>query len=258
MSLNERQSHILNWVQQCDLLLVEEMVERFGVSSQTIRKDINQLAERHLVRRQHGGIAPVSTAENLSFANRQSLNSEAKQSIAERVAKTIPNGASVFLGIGTTVEFVAKALLSHQALQIFTNNLTVATLFADRPDIPVRLTAGRMRHRHCDLVGSDALESMRKYVFDYGVLGCGGLHEAFGILDFDPDEANLSRVLIEQSRHALLVADQYKWGRKASARVASFDRVECLFTDEISTEQRQLLVRQGVVVQGTQDVNDGA
>lgn len=253
MSLNERQSHILNWVQQCDLLLVEDMVERFGVSAQTIRKDINQLAERHFVRRQHGGIAPVSTAENLSFSNRQLLNSDAKQAIAIQVAHAIPNGASVFLGIGTTVEFVAKALLSHQALQIFTNNLTVATLFADRPDIPVRLTAGRMRHRHCDLVGSDALESMRKYVFDYGVLGCGGLNEEFGILDFDPDEANLSRVLIEQSRHVLLVADQHKWGRKASARVACFDRVESLFTDDINDEQHALLSTQGVAVVLTKD-----
>ncbi|MBM6550931.1 DeoR/GlpR family DNA-binding transcription regulator [Marinomonas ostreistagni] len=248
MSLNERQLHILNWVQQCDLLLVEDMVERFAVSSQTIRKDINQLAERHLVRRQHGGIAPVSTAENLPFANRQHLNSVAKQAIAQRVAANIPNGASVFLGIGTTVENVAKALLDHQALQIFTNNLTVATLFAQREDISVRLTAGRMRHRHCDLVGSDAIDSMRKYVFDYGVLGCGGLHERYGVLDFDADEANISRTLIEQSRHTLLVADQHKWGRKASACVASFNTIESLFTDAIATSQMEVLESSGTQI----------
>lgn len=248
MSLNDRQLHILNWVQQCDLLLVEEMVERFQVSSQTIRKDINQLAERHLVRRQHGGIAPVSTTENLSFANRQCLNSRAKQAIAAQVAELIPHGASVFLGIGTTVEFVAKALLNHQALQVFTNNLNVATLFAQREDIVVRLTAGRMRHRHCDLVGTDALESMRKYVFDYGVLGCGGLHERYGVLDFDADEANLSRTLIEQSRHTLLVADRYKWGRKASARVAEFQTIETLFTDAIDQDRHDLLAHCGTSV----------
>lgn len=256
MSLNERQLHILNWVQQCDLLLVEDMVERFGVSSQTIRKDINQLAERHLVRRQHGGIAPVSTAENLPFANRQFLNREAKEHIAQSVAAAIPNGASVFLGIGTTVECVAKALLDHQDLQVFTNNLTVATLFAPYPEIPVRITAGRMRHRHCDLVGSDALESMRKYVFDYGILGCGGLHEDFGILDFDPDEASLSRTLIEQSRHVFLVADQFKWGRKASARVATFDCVETLFTDDIEALQKHRLNSLGVNVVTTTELLD--
>ena len=69
---------------------------RFNVSSQTIRKDINQLAERHLVRRTHGGIAPVSSTENLPFDHRQFLNSDAKQAIAAKVAQMIPSGASVF------------------------------------------------------------------------------------------------------------------------------------------------------------------
>lgn len=249
MSLNERQQHILNWVQQCDVLRVEDIVERFGVSSQTIRKDLNQLAERHLVRRQHGGVSPVSTAENLPFANRQFMNSDAKKAIAAGVAQRIPNGASVFLGIGTTVEFVAKALLQHQDLQVFTNNLTVATIFAQNPSANVRVTAGRMRHRHCDLVGTEALESMRKYVFDYGILGCGGLHESFGILDFDPDEASVSRTLIEQSRHVLLVADQHKWERKASARVAELEVVEALYTDAIAPAMVERLSELGVVVE---------
>ena len=257
MSLNERQLHILNWVQQCDLLRVEQMVARYHVSSQTIRKDINQLAERQLVRRQHGGIAPVSTTENLPFANRQCLNSQAKQAIADQVAATIPDGASVFLGIGTTVESVAKALLNHQALQIFTNNLTVATLFAQREDVTVRLTAGRMRHRHCDLVGTDALESLRKYVFDYGVLGCGGLHPSYGVLDFDADEADVSRTLIEQSRHTLLVADRHKWGRKASARVADFAAIETLFTDHIEDDVRTLLEHSGISVRVCCEAMDG-
>lgn len=248
MSLSERQRQILNWVQQCDLLKVEHMVEHFHVSSQTIRKDINQLAERHLVRRQHGGVAPMSSTENLPFENRQWLNSDAKQAIALQVAATIPHGASVFLGIGTTVEYVAKALLDHQALQVFTNNLTVATLFAQRENVTVRLTAGRMRHRHCDLVGTDALESMRKYVFDYGVLGCGGLHEQYGVLDFDADEANLSRTLIEQSRHPLLVTDRHKWGRKASARVATFDKIETVFTDAMDERMSALLKSMGTAV----------
>lgn len=248
VALNDRQRHILNWVQQCDLLLVEDMVERFGVSAQTIRKDVNQLAASQLVRRQHGGIAPLSSTENLPFDNRQLLNGEAKAAIASRVAERIPNGASVFLGIGTTVEYVAKALLQHKELQVFTNNLTVAAMFSQNPDTNVRLTAGRMRHRHKDLVGVETLESLRRYFFDFGVLGCGGLHETQGILDFDPDEAAVSRTLIEQSRHALLVADQYKWGRKAMAKVKEFEAIECLYTDAIQPHQEQTLRLAGVKI----------
>ncbi|TPE47100.1 DeoR/GlpR transcriptional regulator [Maribrevibacterium harenarium] len=246
--MNERQNEILNWVQQCDLLLVEDMVERFGVSSQTIRKDINQLAERHLVRRQHGGIAPVSTAENLPFDNRQLLNSKAKMDIALAVVQIIPNGASVFLGIGTTVEYVAKALVHHKDLQVFTNNLTVAGILSQCQDIYVHMTAGRLRHRHKDLVGSDTLESIRRYYFDYGILGCGGLHTEQGILDFDPEEAAVSRVLVSQCRHPILVADQHKWGRKALAKVVPFSAIESFYTDQIDEQQTAKLADRDVAV----------
>lgn len=249
LALNERQNQILNWVQQVDSLLVEEMVTHFGVSSQTIRKDINQLAERHLVRRTHGGIAPVSSIENLPFDHRQYLNSESKLAIAESVAKDIPDGASVFLGVGTTVEYVAKALLQHAHLQIFTNNLTVAGIFGENPDIRVSVLSGKLRHRHHDLVGEDTLDGLRRYYFDYGVLGCGGLDEEQGVLDFDPQEAAVSRVLVEQSRHALLVADQHKWGRKATARVTPFSSIDCLYTDQLTPKQLTLLTQHNVNVQ---------
>jgi Transcriptional regulators of sugar metabolism len=249
VSLNARQNEILNWVQQCDLLKVEEMVDRFGVSSQTIRKDVNQLAERNLVRRQHGGIAPVSTAENIPFSQRQHLNGLAKEQIAKRVANAIPNGSSIFLGIGTTVEYVAKALQKHQGLQVFTNNITVATILGQCDGIAVRMTAGKLRHQHHDLVGDETLESIRRYYFDYGVVGCGGLSETQGVLDFDPDEATVSRTIIDQSRHVFLVADQHKWCRKAVAVVTPFSRIERLFTDHLSDTSSACLVSNQVSVE---------
>jgi DeoR family glycerol-3-phosphate regulon repressor len=249
VGLNERQNQILNWVQQEDALLVEDMVSRFRVSSQTIRKDINQLAERHLVRRTHGGIAPVSSTENLPFDHRQFLNSDAKSMIAAQVAESIPDGASVFLGIGTTVEYVAKALVGHQHLQVFTNNLTVASIFGNYPSIRVRVLAGKLRHSHYDLVGEETLSGLKQYYFDYGVLGCGGMDEEQGILDFDPEEAAVSRVLVEQSRHSFLVADQHKWGRKAMARVHPFSAIDCFFSDSLTEAQTHLLTVQGVTIQ---------
>ena len=249
LSLNERQSQILNWVQQVDSLLVEEMVTHFEVSSQTIRKDINQLAERSLVRRTHGGIAPVSSMENLPFDHRHNLNMAAKLAIAEGVSKAIPDGSSLFLGVGTTVEYVSRALLNHNALQVFTNNLTVASIFGVRPNIQVRVLSGKLRHKHHDLVGEETLAGLRQYYFDYGILGCGGLDDEQGILDFDPEEAAIGRTLIEQSRHVFLVADQHKWNRKAMARVQSFDSIDCFFSDEMTQPRQQLLSAAGVKVE---------
>ncbi|WP_305857673.1 DeoR/GlpR family DNA-binding transcription regulator [Balneatrix alpica] len=249
MALSERQHQILNWVQQTESLSIEALVARYQVSAQTIRKDVNQLAELGLIRRQHGGIALVSTAENLPFDNRQYLNGNAKAAIAASLAQQIPAGASLFLGIGTTVEYVAKALLQHQGLQVFTNNLTVAAILCTSPAIQVRVSGGRLRHRHRDLVGEETLAFIRQYRVDYGILGCGGLEPEWGLLDFDPDEAAVSRTLIEYSRCPILVADQYKWGRKASAHVAPFHALTRFYTDAISAEQQRLLRQEGVQLQ---------
>nr|WP_264193973.1 DeoR/GlpR transcriptional regulator [Marinomonas algarum] len=185
----------------------------------------------------------------MPFDHRQFLNSDAKANIAEQVAKLIPDGASVFLGIGTTVEYVAKALVSHHGLQVFTNNLTVASILGQHPGVRVRVLAGKLRHQHYDLVGEDTLSGLRQYYFDYGVLGCGGMDEAQGILDFDPDEAAVSRVLVEQSRYSLLVADRHKWGRKAMARVTPFSSIDWLFSDVLTHSQTDLLTAHGVQIQ---------
>lgn len=241
MSLNERQNAILNWVQQVDDLSIEALVERFDVSAQTIRKDVNHLAQLNLVRRQHGGIALMSTAENLPFDNRQYLNGETKQAIAQTLAEQIPNGASIFLGIGTTVEYVAKALRQHQKLKVFTNNLIVASIFCAHPNIKVSVAGGNLRHRHRDVVGDETLRFTRQFYFDFGVIGCGGLDEEMGILDFDPSEALVSQAIVEQSRYTFLVSDQHKWGRKAMACVKPFRHVDHFITDSVTEKQQHLL-----------------
>lgn len=246
MSLSERQNQILNWVQQVDDLSIETLVERFDVSSQTIRKDVNYLAELHLIRRQHGGITLMSTAENLPFDNRQYLNGGAKQKIAEALVTQIPDGASLILGVGTTVEYVAKALENHKDLQVFTNNLTVAGILCAFSSIQVRVAGGKMRHSHRDLVGVETVEFLRQFYFDFGIIGCGGLDENMGILDFDPEEAAISRVIIEQSRNAVLVCDQHKWGRKAMARVKPFSHINQFFTDIVTAKQAELLQQHNV------------
>jgi len=246
MNLNERQSDILNWVQQVDYLSIETLVERFDVSAQTIRKDVNHLAQLHLVRRQHGGIALLSTAENIPFDDRHYLNGDIKQRIAEKLAVQIPDGASVFLGIGTTVEYVAKQLQQHKDLKVFTNNLTVAGIFSTIPAIQVRVTGGTLRHLHHDLVGEDTLQFIRQFYFDFGIIGCGGLDESMGVLDFDPEEALVSRAIIEHSRYIILACDRHKWGRKAMACVKSFEGVDHFVTDEVTPEQSTLLAKNNV------------
>ncbi len=114
MRLSERQNQILEWTSREDALSIEDLSNHFQLSTQTIRKDINALCETGLLRRVHGGVCLPSAIENLSFNTRQVMNAKNKDDIAQAVADQIPDGSTIFLGIGTTVGSVANALLKFQ------------------------------------------------------------------------------------------------------------------------------------------------
>ncbi|WP_277252603.1 DeoR family transcriptional regulator, partial [Neptunomonas phycophila] len=127
MTQKRRQDQIFEMIQQKGFVTIDELVEHFQVTPQTIRRDLNQLAESDKIKRHHGGAGIESSTVNTAYQTRKIMNLEAKQKIATAIAKQIPDGSSLFINIGTTTETVAQALLHHKNLQIVTNNLHVAT-----------------------------------------------------------------------------------------------------------------------------------
>ncbi|MBP6338160.1 MAG: DeoR/GlpR transcriptional regulator, partial [Vitreoscilla sp.] len=127
MTPNPRQSELLDEVRARGAVTVEALAERFGVTLQTVRRDVKLLSEAGLLARFHGGVrVPSSTTENIAYRQREALNAEAKQRIAKAVAARVPNGSSLLINLGTTTEAVARELLGHKGLRVITNNLNVA------------------------------------------------------------------------------------------------------------------------------------
>ena len=140
-----RQQQILELVRERGYVSIEEMATLFVVTPQTIRRDINQLAEANLLRRYHGGAAYDSSVENTAYAMRADQMRDEKQRIGEAIAAQIPDHASLFINIGTTTESIARALLNHNHLKIITNNLHVASMLSAKDDFDVLLTGGNVR-----------------------------------------------------------------------------------------------------------------
>ncbi len=132
-STNFRQHEILSIARQTGKVTVEELAERFDVTPQTIRKDLNDLCEQRLLTRTHGGALLSSGVENVAYEARRQLAAIEKQQIGQRAAALIPNNSSLFVNIGTTTEEVARALTQHEGLLIITNNLHVAASLASCP-----------------------------------------------------------------------------------------------------------------------------
>lgn len=231
MSQEFRLEEILEIARLDGRVRVEALAEHFGVTVQTIRRDLAELDEAGRLQRVHGGAILRSGSNNIAYRARRSLQAGAKRAIALACAEAIPDNASVFLNIGTTTEAVAEALRPRAGLMVITNNMNVANILSANPDIRVIVTGGALRHGDGGLTGNLTETTIRQFKFDLAVIGCSALDEDGDILDYDIAEVGVSRTIIAQSRQTWLVADHSKLQRAAPARIASLAEIDALFTD---------------------------
>ncbi len=231
MSRTIRQPEILEIARRVGKVTVEGLAEHFGVTLQTIRRDLSDLADAGRLERVHGGAIIPSGTTNIDYEDRRSLNAGAKEAIAAACAAEIPHDCSLFLNIGTTTEAVAERLLGHRNILVVTNNINVAGILAKNPDCEVVVTAGSLRRADNGLTGDLTVSTIRQFKFDIAVIGCSAFDEDGDVLDFDMQEVGVTRTIIEQSRQVFLVADRSKFRRKAPVRVASLADLDGFFTD---------------------------
>jgi len=249
MSLSPRQSDILDLARQTGRVSVDDLATGFGVTVQTIRRDLGDLCDAGLLARTHGGAMLPSGVTNIAYEERRRLSAPAKEAIGRDAAALIPPGASLFLNIGTTTEAVARALIDTPNLMVVTNNLNVAQIMGTHPTAEVILTGGRLRRADGGLTGEMAVDTIRQFKVDIAVIGGSALDSAGDILDFDPDEVRVSRAILSQARAAFLVADHGKLSRAAPVRIANLRDLDRWITDAPPPEGlRDLCAQAGTTI----------
>lgn len=236
MSLILRQQKTLELVRERGYISIEELAQYFDVTPQTIRRDINQLADEGLLRRYHGGAAHDSSVENTEYTMRVGYMLEEKLRIAEAVAAAVPDHASLFINIGTTTESIAHALLNHTGLKIITNNLNVAKILSTKEDFEVLIASGRVRPDG-GVIGLATADFFKQFKADYALIGISGIDEDGTLLDFDFQEVCVSQEILSSARQVFLAADSSKFGRNAMIRLGSLKQVDRIFTDQQPNEQ---------------------
>ena len=227
-----RKPEIINIARREGKVTVDGLVAFFGVTPQTIRRDLTDLADSGQLERVHGGAILPSTTVNIGYSERRELHQSTKVDIARICVRQIPNDCSLFLNIGTTTEAVAAELLNHQGLLVVTNNMNIANILSVSSEIEVVVTGGQLRRSDGGLIGDLTKTTIKQFRFDYAVIGCSALHEGGDILDFDIQEVGVSKAIIEQSASVLLVSDSSKFERKAPARIGSISEVDIFVTDK--------------------------
>ena len=239
--LSERQNEILSLARIIGRVGVDELAARFDVTPQTIRRDLNELCDRNILTRVHGGAVASSSVENLSYEARRQIAAESKQAIGVAAAALIPNKSSLSINIGTTTEEVARALAAHKELLVVTNNINVALTLYPHSSIRVIIAGGPVRNSDGAVVGNAAVDLIRQFKVDSAVIGASAIDEDGSLLDFDPLEANVSRAIIENARRVLLVCDQMKVARAAPVRIGHMAQISTFVTDRLVSDRLRVV-----------------
>jgi DeoR family transcriptional regulator, glycerol-3-phosphate regulon repressor len=226
----ERQNHILSLVKAHRSISITEIQRRLNVSRETIRRDLVVLAEQRKLRKTHGGAISLETHEP-DMAVRQTTNVAGKQAIGRLAASMIPDGASIILAGGTTVQSASDHLMTRQNLTVFTNCLASAMKLSGRNGNRVHLIGGEIQAQNQACLGRDATQMLANYFADFAIIGAGAISPRGTLMDFSREEAELHNLMLQSAQTVIVVADQQKFGRYAPVQVQSLERTHYLVTD---------------------------
>ncbi len=172
-----RQQDIVSLAREIGRVDVDMLAERFNVTPQTIRKDLNDLCEQGVLHRYHGGAVLATGVVNFGYEARRQLATSEKRRIGVKAAALIPDNSSILINIGTTTEQVATALRGHRGLLVITNNINVVNILSGNMEIEVIIAGGVVRPTDGGVVGETAVDFIRQFKVDYAVIGASAIDE---------------------------------------------------------------------------------
>jgi DeoR/GlpR family transcriptional regulator of sugar metabolism len=244
----ERRQHILATLRRDGKVLASELSVALGVSEDTIRRDLRELAEADLLQRVHGGALPRSPA-SASFTARQSQASAAKQAIARAAAQLVRDGQVIILDGGTTTLQVAQRLPIDLRATVVTNSPPIAIALAEHPQVEVLIVGGRLYKHSLVAVGAGAVEALRAIRADICMLGVCSLHPQGGISVPDLEEAYVKRAMIAGAAEVVALASAEKLGTAATYMIGPIGDLTHIVTErEVPDETLAAYRAQGITL----------
>lgn len=236
MLASERRRMILERVAERQSIEAQALADELGVSVMTIRRDIKRLEQDGFLRQTYGGATVhITKSVELGFNSRALQFSAQKRLIGACAARLIEPGQTLFLGEGTTTAQFAQFLPPHPHLLVVTASLSHASLLCSR-NIRVVVVGGKLHADELTMTGPIAEATVNRFYADVCVLGAAGIDPIVGVTELEYEVASLHRLMMERSRHVLVLADHSKLGFRAPAVVAPASMVGTLMTDEVPSE----------------------
>ena len=230
----DRHQNILKLVNEQTSLSVTELSQMLGISSVTIRKDLDDMGKAGLITRVHGGATRKETQPSAvsTYSARMDVQKQAKKDIAAATANLIQDGDSVLINVGSTGAYVCEALKQRKNLIIITNALHLFVELSDCPNITLFFLGGRYDIESQTTLGDDVLEQLCKYKVDKLIMGMDGVDPVAGCTSFNHIEDSIMKQMLVQAREKILIVDETKLGKVAFAHVANVSDFDIIVTNE--------------------------
>jgi DeoR/GlpR family transcriptional regulator of sugar metabolism len=234
---DERRSEIVERLRRDGRVVAAQLVRELGVSRDTVRRDLDELAAAGVLKRVHGGALPAAVG-GAPWAVRRQQAVEAKEAIARATAGLLHPGQVIFLDAGTTALEVARALPPGLEVTLVTNSPPAVAVLADHPSAEVVVLGGQLHKHPVAAVGAATVEAVRRIQADVCVLGVCSLHPEIGVSVLDLEESYVKRAMIEQAAEVIAVTTADKLGSAGPYVVGPLDKLTHLVTDSTVTPDR--------------------
>ena len=236
----ERRREILARLTNDGKVIVSELAKDFNVTEETIRRDLEKLDKEGLASKTYGGaVSKHSSAIDLPYNIRESVNIEQKQRIAETIADLIHDGDRIMLDSSSTALYVLKKLKDKKNLTIITNSVKILLELADKPDWTVLSTGGILKKGALSLNGSSAEKMINSYHVNTVICSCRGLDTALGVTDSNENDSLIKQAMIASAERKILAADSEKFDRKSFVKVCDAKDIDIIVTDRAPSDKWQ-------------------
>lgn len=229
----ERKNEILAKLRLEQRVLVSELSAHYGVTEETIRRDLEKLEQEGFAIKTYGGaILGNSTKMDLSYKIRNNTNVDAKRTIAELISGIIDDGDHIMLDDSSTSLYIAKHLKVKKNLTVITNSVEILTELADADTWNIMSTGGRLKPESLALVGHTAEQMIRNYHVDKAIISCKGLDLEHGVTDSSEFHALTKKAMISSARNTILAADSSKFNKTSFIQIAGLSAINTIITEK--------------------------
>lgn len=234
----ERRRQIVTKLTTDGKVIVSELAKAYGVTEETIRRDLDKLEQDGLASKTYGGaVSKHSSALDLPYNIREGVNVSAKQDIANKVAALISDGERLMIDSSSTALYIVKKLKEKKNLTIITNSVKILLEIADMSDWTVLSTGGMLKKGGLSLMGSSAEKMVNSYHVDTTIFSCKGIDTGLGVMDSNESDSLIKQAMTSSADRCILALDEEKFDKKSFVKVCDLIDVDILVTDSEPSEK---------------------